>query len=203
MEAVNICAENELLVILGTPTATPPAWLTKNGGVVILSSRCGVKDKNAHYRAEKAPGVFKNIAKCRCDWFTSIANPAKQLVEMNGKKYPVNIYCEMLESEGAEIIARYTDGFLKDKAAVTKNGNVYYVGYYTESLDNIYFDLVKEHISPIPEYDMRLERVPFGRYEMCMNHTGETLDLVGHDVIKERDISPIKPFDVVLIERKS
>ena len=59
----------------------------KNGGIAIISARSGTKDKNAHYRPLKAPGVFRNIAGCRVDWFTALSTYDKQSVVFDNKEY--------------------------------------------------------------------------------------------------------------------
>ena len=132
---------------------------TENGGIAMISARSGVKDLNAHYRPVKAPGVFRELAGCRVDWFTAVPSHEQQFVELDGEQYAVESYYEMLESEGGEVVAKYTDGFCKDKAGIVKNGNVYYIGFYCRESARMYLDIIKDVITYEPPIDRDLEQI--------------------------------------------
>ena len=172
---------------------------TQNGGVAIISARSGVKDKNAHYRPMKAPGVFRNIAGCRVDWFTALSTYDKQSVVFDNKEYKVDNYYEMLEAENGDIVGRYTEGFCKEKGAVCKNGNVYYVGFYCREADNIYVDIVKKCISAPKIINENLEEFTMGDYKLYLNYADYPVAFSGYDLIKQSDFESVEPYGVVLV----
>ena len=174
---------------------------SRNGGIAILSSRSGIKDKNAQYRPIKYPGVFRKTAGCRVDWFTSLPQHLSQHVKMNGKTYSVDKYYEMLEVEGGEEIASYTEGFCKNKPAVIKNGNVYYLGFYSTKSPEIYYDILKEHLMLKESIDANLEEIHIGNYKMYLNHGDYPIKISGYDLLKEQEFESILPYGVVLVKQ--
>ena len=175
---------------------------TDNGGIAIISARSGVKDQNAHYYPQKAPGVFRSLAGCRVDWFTAMPTYESQSAVVDGKEYKVETYYELLEtdSESAERIGFYTEDFCKDKTAVVRNGNVYYVGFYCREASDLYVDLVARYI-PIEEpIDPKLETVRLGSYKMHLNHANYEVACEGYDLLSESSFQSIPPYGVVLVK---
>lgn len=171
---------------------------TRQGGIAILTCRSGTKDRNAHYRPARSPGIFRELAGCSADWFTALAGRDAQSVELGGKRYPVALYYETLETEGAETVAVYTQGFAEGKTAVTKKGNVYYVGFYCGEEVSFYYDLLKT-LLPLPAVQHPLlEEVSLGEYQLYLNHGGRPLPLKGYDLLTESAVEEIGPFGVIL-----
>ena len=173
---------------------------TQAGGIAILSSRCGVKDVNAHYRPLKAPGVFRYLTGCEVEWFTAIPQSASQGIQMAGKTYGVDTYCEVLSSTDAETVATYTEGFCQGKPSVVKRGNVYYVGFYSHNGAELYYDLVRQFIAVEPILDKALEVVNLGAYKMYLNHSNAPVAIAGFDCIRQAEFSHLEPFGVALIQ---
>jgi beta-galactosidase len=171
-----------------------------NGGIVILSARSGVKDENANYRPVKEPGVFRALAGCSVDWFTATSATEKQSVTLDGKEYPVSDYYEMLLPEGGEAVGYYTDGFCREKPAIVKNGNVYYVGFYSRGFTEPYCDLVSRHIDVRDPIAPDLEEVELGAYRMYLNHGDKSVALSGYDLLKEAAFTEIPAYGVVLVK---
>lgn len=171
----------------------------RNGGVVIISARSGVKDKNAQYRPLKSPGVFGNVTGSTAEWYTMVPKHTPQTVEMYGKEYKAELYYEILDCENSIAIGNYTNGFAKGKPAVTKNGNVYYLGFYSFIDCEIYYDIIKKHLSVYtPEYS-DLEVLPLGEdYTVYFNYSQNALPLCAYDIISETNIKEIEPFGVVI-----
>ena len=174
---------------------------TANGGIAILSARSGTKDGNAHYRPMKAPGVFRSLAGCRVDWFTSVPEHTKQSVQMAGKAYAVDTYYELLETEGSETLGTYTSGFCNGKAAIVKNGNVYYIGFYCHNSPEIYYDIVCRHITAEAPIHEDLEEVVLGSYKIYLNHGDKAIALAGYDLLKQCRFEEIPPYGVALIRQ--
>lgn len=176
------------------------AEFTKQGGIAILSARSGIKDKNAHYLPMKSPGVFRELAGCCADWFTSLAEHAKQFVELDGKRYPIEIYYETLVTEDGEPVATYTEGYANEKIAIVQKDNVYYLGFYCKENTDIYYDLVCKYIDVPIVVDPDLEEVKLGGYRMYLNHGDRKVKVSGYDLLKECAFDEIEPFGVALVK---
>lgn len=174
---------------------------TKNGGIAIISARSGVKDKHAHYRPQTPPGVFRALAGCRVDWFTALADDEKQYVQFDGRKYLAESYCERLEAEQGEAVGLYTEGFCKDKPAIVKNSNVYYLGFYCRESAGLYVDLISKHITADAPIDANLEEIVIGDHKMYLNHGDQAIPLDGYDLLAQGEFHQIAPYGVVLVER--
>jgi len=172
----------------------------EKGGIVILSAKSGTKDRNAHYRPMKNPGVFRDLAGCSVEWFTTLPEYAEQFVEIEGKRYPVERYYESLELEQGKVIGRYTEGFCQGKSAVVKNGNVYYLGFFCEDSAEIYYDIVRTHLDLAVPLDENLEEVTLGKYKMYLNHGDRAVQIMGYDLLQKCSFDEIPPYGVMLIE---
>ena len=94
----------------------------------------------------------------------------------------------------------YTEGFCKGKAAVVKNGNVYYLGFYCHNAAEIYYDIIREYIPAEEPLHKHLEEVVLGGYTMYLNHGEETVALQGHDLLQEQDFDSVPPYGVALVK---
>lgn len=173
-----------------------------NGSIVIISAKSGVKDKNAQYLPIRNPGRFRNIAGCYVDWFTSIPGHTMQFVEMDNKRYPAEIYCETLQIEGSAAVGHYTEGFCRDKAAIAKNGNVYYLGFFCKNSADVYYDIIAKHINIATPLDKNLEEFDLGNYKMYLNHGASSVKCSGYDLLREKSFTEIAAYDVVMIGRE-
>jgi len=173
---------------------------TAAGGIAILSARTGVKDTNAHYRPLKAPGLFRDMAGCRVDWFTALPSRETQSVQMDGQTYAVDTYYEMLETEGGEVIATYTDGFCSGKPAAVRCGNIYYLGFYCANGAKIYCQLLHRLLGTKAPSSPHLEELVLGRYRIFLNHGDTPVPGEGYDLLSQKQFHEIPPFGVVLTE---
>lgn len=173
---------------------------TDKGGIALISARSGVKDLNAHYRAQKPPCIFREAAGCRVDWFTALPEYEKQSVVFDGKAYAVEDYYEMLTVENGEAVGTYTEGFCKEKPAIVKNQNVYYIGFYCRKDASLYADIIKKHVAVSEPIHADLEEVVIGSYRLCLNHGDSEIPLGGYDLLKKQQFYTVPPYGVVLIE---
>lgn len=174
---------------------------TSKGGIAIISARSGVKDKNAHYRPITPPGVFRELAGCKVEWFTALRNDESQFVEMDGKEYRVDSYYELLNEEKGKTLGVYANDFGKGKSAIVKNGNVYYLGFYAKDSAKIYYDIIAKHITCEETVDANLEKFTLGDYEGYLNYGDYEIELSGYDIITQREIKSIAPYGVALIKK--
>ncbi len=103
------------------------------GGTAVLTNRSGVKDAhNNCIFGETLPTAFRKLCGCRVEEYDAIGERRMRIASVNGGSYLVTGWCDILEPEGAQVWARYTEKFYAGAAAVTKNafgaGRAYYVG---------------------------------------------------------------------------
>jgi hypothetical protein len=121
---------------------------------------------------------------------------------MREKQYLAETYYELLETDGAEILGKYTEGFASGKAAVTKNGNVIYVGFYTVKSAELYADIISEYLDTDAPIDPDVERFALGEYYLYLNHSDRCVALSGYDEISAGTIDSLAPYGVALIKKK-
>jgi len=175
---------------------------SETGGAVIISARSGTKNDNGHFRPQKAPGVFRSIAGCCVDWFTTVPKYEKQTVLFEDAEYPVTDYYEMLMPEAGEAVGTYTDGFCKSKPAVVKNGNVYYVGFYSSASADLYSKIIEKYIPVKEPIDADLEEIPMGELRMYLNHSDREILLEGYDLLEKKTFHSIPAYGVILVREE-
>ncbi|HEX7064387.1 MAG TPA: beta-galactosidase, partial [Bacillales bacterium] len=144
----------------------------------------------------------------------------EQLGELHGT-YQCGLLCDLIHSEGAEVLATYGKDFYKDRPVFTKNryghGEAFYMASSPESefLTQLTGWLCREKgITPVMETPLGVEatrRVKDGKsYTFLLNHTEEPQsvhtgpnkfkDLLSDEVIIES--APIPPKGVMILEKK-
>lgn len=103
----------------------------EKGGIVLITTRSGVKDENNNCIMEPLPAGYTDMTGCLVEEYDAIGT-GKTVVEMEGCSYEATHWCDVIRPESAEAIAVYGKDFYAGKAAVTRNsygkGIVYYVG---------------------------------------------------------------------------
>ncbi len=188
------------IAIMNEKTVEKIKSFTDNGGIAIISARSGIKDEFANYRLLKGTGILKELTDSSVEWFTSQPEHSKQFVKMADKTYAVDKYYEMLSTVNGESVAEYTEGFCKDKPAIVKNGNVYYVGFYTYSSADVYTDIISQYVAVTHSINPMVEEIQLGAYRIYLNYSENEVDFKGYDVISQREIDAIEPYGVVLIK---
>ncbi len=131
--------EGYKVVLVPTHYVTDPALAARleafaaGGGTVVVTNRSGVKDKhNNCIFGEALPTVFRRLCGCRVEEYDAIGDDRRHIAAVNGGSFAVTGWCDLLEPEGAQVWARYTEKFYAGTAAITKNafgaGWAYYVG---------------------------------------------------------------------------
>lgn len=105
---------------------------TEKGGVLITGNRTGVKNAVNAKTLDPLPGAFRELCGCRVVEYDPIGRIKQKIAFEGGESYIVTRWCDILEPEGAEVVARYADSFYAGRAAVTAHsfgkGICYYVG---------------------------------------------------------------------------
>lgn len=104
----------------------------EKGGTVILTTRSGVKDGNNNCIVEQLPAVYARLTGCRVEEYDPIGWDTVKVKFEDGEVFTAKQWCDILQTDTAEVIARYDGNFYKGKPAVTVNrfgsGKAYYIG---------------------------------------------------------------------------
>ncbi|GBF51312.1 beta-galactosidase [Leptospira ryugenii] len=154
----------------------------RNGGILVLGYRAGIKDKEHWMVEEPVPGVFRELAGLEVHQFEAIGN---NKVKLRMGLFPMkgNKFCELLEPKTAKVIATYSDAkkFYKGTPAICANqfgkGKVYYIGtsLSPESFILLYRRILKDAKVPFSFLGRSVERqTRQGKrfdYQITMNHS--------------------------------
>lgn len=132
-----------------------------NGGILIISARSGIKDKNNHYYRESFPGMLRDLAGIVIEDFTVLPDDYEQGIDFGNKVVKPEQFVEMIRTETAESLATYTKRYYKGVPAVTENSYgkgkvVYYGSFFNEEsfskVINLYTNELSDHpFVSIPE----------------------------------------------------
>ncbi|MCI0394167.1 MAG: beta-galactosidase [Chloroflexi bacterium] len=108
------------------------------GGVLVLTSRSGVKDEANAVVNRPLPGLLAELSGVEVDEYVSLAAESRNgleflLPELATAHPPeATIWCDVLKPNGATVVARYTRDYYAGKPAITLNqfgqGKVVYIG---------------------------------------------------------------------------
>jgi beta-galactosidase len=133
------------------------------GGTLVVTPRTGVKDVANAVVNQPLPGLLADVCGVIVDEYDAITPELRQAIafevgELAGQTLPVQTWCDILATQGAEVIARYAHDYYAGQPAVTMNnfgeGQAVYLGALgDEALHNALFDwlLALKGISPIME----------------------------------------------------
>ncbi len=175
-----------------------------NGGTVVMTYRCAVKDYDNNVPFGKTIPVNYN------DFTGIIVTETESLqsydaFEVQGRGDFADItgrggiFRDMIEPHGAEILFSYVDEFYHDFAAVTRNkygsGTVYYIGCGLEEritnvlMQTIMIDNGIEMTESADGVEIAERGSDSGRIRFIINHNAERVKSVGNE-------PELKPFEV-------
>ena len=110
----------------------------KNGGNFIATYLTGIVDKDDLCFLGGFPGnELKDVFGIWNEETDSLPEGMKNQVAYNGKSYDVEYVCDIIHSNGAEVLGTYEQDFYKGMPSVTKNqygkGTAYYVAFRNET----------------------------------------------------------------------
>ena len=134
-----------VLIILDEARVRRLEQFVKDGGQLVLTIRCGMKDRNNALLPSRQPGPLAALAGVEVEEYYSLEAP----VPLHGEGWEgrAHIWAERLkplDGETVSVLARYgsANGWLDDGPAVTRHaygkGLVYYVGAYLEETGQQY-----------------------------------------------------------------
>lgn len=110
------------------------------GGIVVFTPRSGVKDEFNAVVNMKLPGLAAELCGVEVDEYNSLAPDDQETIhfELPGHEgnFVVSVWAEILEQNGAEVVASYQRGEFAGKPAITRHrfgkGQVVYVGVFSD-----------------------------------------------------------------------
>ena len=155
------------------------------GGIIILTFRSGTRTWNNMMTVRTLPGEFREMAGITVEEFDSLNSGRTVGITGTIGKGTASIWCDILKTEGAEVLAAYTSDYYAGLPAVTVNsygaGKVYYVGCNLD--EGIMVRLVEAIIKTagvdpiLPEYTEGVEAVlkekDGNKYLMVLNHNSK------------------------------
>ncbi|HEY8729362.1 MAG TPA: beta-galactosidase [Acidothermaceae bacterium] len=116
------------LYLASDETAGAIRKVVESGGHALITYFSGITDENDHIRLGGYPGAFRDLLGIDVEEFFPLL-PGQEVVLDNG--WTADIWTELVNSRGAEVIASYQTGDLAGGAAVTRNtvglGTAWYV----------------------------------------------------------------------------
>ena len=143
------------LHILTEEVAADLREYVRGGGTLVVTPRTGVKDIDNVVVNQPLPGLISDVLGIIVEEYDAPTADLPQAItfdvdELTGHTLPVNVWCDILESQGAQIIARYTQDYYAGKPAVTRHqfgrGTAVYLGAFgTDTFYESFFGwLVKQ-----------------------------------------------------------
>ncbi len=120
----------------------------EEGGNLIISTRTGAKDKNAHLWENNLSGIMNDLIGGKITAFGMMPSGKTGTITMNDSEYNWSCWGDLIEvNSNAKVLASYKDQFYAGTACCIKNtigkGNVWYIG--AESIDgNLETDIIKK-----------------------------------------------------------
>lgn len=204
------------VVIVPTHFITDPQVVARledfarQGGVVVVTCRSGVKDKNGNcILGQELPTLFRDLCGCHVTEYDAIGPAVQSLVVERGGDYKITGWCDLIEPDTAQVLARYQGRFYGGTPAITKNrfgdGAGYYVGTIGERAlyRTLLIEIFRENDIPhmlLPQGVESSSRVgEEGRYQFFFNNTihGQNFRLDGQKI-------HLQPFEMkILTPRKT
>ena len=104
----------------------------RDGGVLVLTTRTGVKNLDNACQAERLPGLLSDVAGVVVDEYDPVGREAQTVTLFEGESATCSQWCDILQPVTASVIGRYDSEYYRGRAAVTKNafgaGWSYYIG---------------------------------------------------------------------------
>jgi beta-galactosidase len=102
------------------------------GGTVLLTTRSGVKDASNNACMAQLPGIYREMAGVHAAEYVPIGWDSVPIRFEDGTELTAKQWCDVLEPDTAQVLARYDGDYFAGAAAITLNrcgdGRVYYIG---------------------------------------------------------------------------
>lgn len=114
------------------------------GKTLVCTYLCGYTDENDRVITGGYPGPLRELLGIWVEETDALPPDCQNTLQrQDGTQYPAYLLCDLLHSEGAEVLARYTEDFYAGMPALTRNrcgGDAYYIA--TASSPEFYRDFL-------------------------------------------------------------
>lgn len=192
----------------------------KDGGRFLTTFFSGYVDEHDLVTVGGYPGKLRDILGIWVEEEDALPEDMHNAFHYEGKTYPASMLCDLLHTEGAEVLATYEEDFYAGMPVLTKNAFGKGFGYYvaTQSSDDFY----KKHLGEIcreagiepvmdaPDYIEVTRRVNVnGSFVFILNHGQDAymtaMHFAGTDLLKDKtyekgDTLTLEAKDVAIIK---
>jgi beta-galactosidase len=98
------------------------------GGAFVLSFFSGIVDEHDHVRLGGYPAPFRELLGVVVPEVWPHADDEVRHVQLDGNRFPCELWSDLIELEGAEVVAVFEDGWLSGRPAVTRQDSAWYIG---------------------------------------------------------------------------
>ena len=192
------------------------------GGTVVFTSRSGERGWTNIITDLARPGLLGKMTGCRIPEYDMVRQDKPGQIEMadTGRLYDAFGWCDLLETDGAAVVARYAAEFYQGTPAVTVNrvgkGRVYYVAasaeeaFYDDFLVRLTDEVKLPMLPPLPANVEVLERRgKSGRFLFVINYTADaqTIDIAvtGKNLLGKGTLGPkieLEPYGVRVVQAR-
>lgn len=178
---------------------------TQNGGIFITTFFSGIVDEHDLVILGGYPGRLRDILGIWVEEEDALPSGAENSFVYKGTQYPARLICDLLHSEGAEVLSSYESDFYAGMPAVTVNyfgkGRGYYVAarsskaFYRQFLGDICEEAgIHPVILPQAGLEVTERKNENGRFLFLLNHGNCELEVKvregGKDLISGEVYSP-------------
>ena len=191
----------------------------RQGGTLVLTSRSGVKDEFNQCIMAPLPTVFSELTGSIVKEYNPLGENTQKIEVSHkiwkGKPFSCALWCDILEPNQAEVLARYGEDFYQGEAAITVNnygnGKVYYVGTVLNRkgmkalAESIVKGLGIEYIQGLPfGVERTVRQKEAERFVFLFNNTEKKQDFVFWKVKDERtpvsERAILEPFEMAIVK---
>lgn len=189
----------------------------EKGGHLVITFRSGNRDEFNKINGLTLPGYFKELCGIEVINYDPIGSNSRSSSGITGT-FNSDVWCDIIDSKKATVLAEYTDGFYKGSPCITMNnfgnGRVYYIGCNMDTaslsplLDFICSEASIERapIRSVPGVETVLRKNADMSYIFTMNHTDKTVYLPINRQFKEKISGkeftgsiPLEPYGVAVL----
>lgn len=192
----------------------------KNGGTMITSYFSGYVDEHDLVTVGGYPGKLRDILGIWVEESDALPEGKKNSFTWDGVKYDSVVLCDLLHSEGAEVLTVYDEDFYAGMPVLTKNifgkGQAYYVAtrsnaaFYEKLIDTVCEEKNVKAVLDTPEgLEATARYTEDKKYLFLLNHSDESKTAVAdadyYDILQDAKIKAgteitVKNKDVRILE---
>lgn len=192
----------------------------KNGGTLVTTFFSGYVDEHDLVTIGGYPGKLRDILGVWVEESDALPEGKKNSFTWEGTTYDSELLCDLLHSEGAEVLTTYEDDFYEGMPVLTRNsfgeGRAYYVAtrsnaeFYEKLIEKICDDNQVKGVMDTPKgVEVTARYGADKKYLFLSNYSGETqtviadadyMDILNDVSIKSGDKIEIKKTDVMIWE---